>query len=279
MTAKLWLEFSRHASSTILRVRRQEVPWRVLRGFPNAGGETLAHLNNISGGVLDRDDLEMRIEVGRGAWAQITSTGATRIYRSRSAAHGGRSRTEVEIGEDGFLEYLPDALIPYGGSRYEQSTRIRLAAGATLVWWEIVAPGREAAGEVFRYARLASHLEIRSDRGPLLEERWELAPGAHPLDSAARLGPFRHFASLYLCRAGAGDGFWGGLEADLGRLAGEQSLENELLWGASSLCADGIALRGLAKNGRLLARSLTAIWQAAKPALCGRVATPPRKIY
>jgi urease accessory protein len=279
MTAKLWLEFSRSSTATLLRVRRQEVPWRVLRGFPNASGETLAHLNNISGGVLDRDDLEMRIEVNRGARAQITSTGATRIYRSRSAAPGGRSRTEVEIGADGFLEYLPDALIPYAGSRYEQSTRIRLGPGATLVWWEIVSPGREAAGEVFRYARLASRLEILTRHGPLLEERWDLSPTAHPLDSAARLGPFRHFASLYLCREGAPDALWRGLEADLGRLAAGQSAENELLWGASSLCADGVALRGVARNGRLLARSLTAIWEAAKPALCGRVATPPRKIY
>ena len=279
MAAKLWLEFSRDASATRLRVRRQEVPWRVLRGFPNAARETLAHLNNISGGVLDRDDLEMRVDVGRGAWAQITSTGATRIYRSRSAAYCGRSRNEVEIGEDGFLEYLPDALIPYGGSRYEQSTRIRLARGAALVWWEVVSPGREAAGEVFRYARLASRLEIRSDHGPLLEEHWELAPDVQSLDSAVRLGPFRHFASLYLCRAGAGIELWRDLEASLSRLAAEHSVENELLWGASSLRADGVALRGVARNGRLLARSLTAIWQAAKPALCGRVAMPPRKIY
>jgi urease accessory protein len=112
-----------------------------------------------------------------------------------------------------------------------------------------------------------------------LEERWELAPDVHPLDSVTRLGPFGHFASLYLCRAGAAEGFWRDFEANLSRLAGEQSAGNELLWGASSLRADGVVLRGVAKNGRLLARSLTAIWEAAKPALCGRVATPPRKIY
>src|SRR5689334_8087442 len=112
MAARLWLEFSRSGSATRLHVRRQEVPWRVLRGFPNASGETLAHLNNVSGGVLDRDDLEIRIEVQQGARAQITSTGATRIYRSRSAVHCARSRADVEVGENAFLEYLPDALIP-----------------------------------------------------------------------------------------------------------------------------------------------------------------------
>src|SRR5947209_5715925 len=152
MSAKLWLDFS-----TTLRVERQEIPWRVVRGFPNAAGETLAHLNNISGGILDTDDLELRIVVQPGALAQITSTGATRIYRSRAPERQARTLVEVDIGDGGFLEYVPDALIPYGGSRYQQTTRIRLARGASLIWWEIVSPGREASGEVFQYEQLGSH--------------------------------------------------------------------------------------------------------------------------
>jgi urease accessory protein len=269
MASRLWLDFSTH-----LRVERQEIPWRVVRGFANAGGETLAHLNNISGGILDTDDLELRIAVQPGARAQITSTGATRIYRSRATGRQARSRIEVDIGEGGFLEYLPDALIPYGGSRYRQTTHIRLARGSSLIWWEMVSPGREAAGEVFRYAELASHMEIVSDGRPILEEIWSLAPALGALDSAARLGPFRHFASLYLCQAGAAR-----IEPEMARLAGEYSVAGELLWGAGSLRADGVVLRGLARNGRLLARSLTSLWEAAKLSLCGRVATPPRKIY
>jgi urease accessory protein len=274
MPAHLWLDFSRDGAATRLRVERQEIPWRVVRGFPNAGGETLAHLNNISGGILDTDDLELRIAVQASARAQVTSTGATRIYRSRSPERQARSRIEVDVAEGGFLEYLPDALIPYGGSRYRQTTRIRLQRGASLFWWEIVSPGREAAGEVFRYHHLGSHLEISSDGKPLLEEVWDLAPALHPLDSAVRLGPFRHFASLYLCQAGAAR-----LEPELARLAEEQSTPGELLWGAGSLRSDGVVLRGVGKNGRLLGRSLTALWEAAKLSLCGRVATPPRKIY
>jgi urease accessory protein len=269
MASRLWLDFS-----TRLRVECQEIPWRVVRGFPNASGETLAHLNNISGGILDTDDLELRIVVQPGARAQITSTGATRIYRSRAPERQARSRVEVEVGEGGFLEYVPDALIPYGGSRFEQSTRIRLARGASLIWWEIIAPGREAAGEVFRYHRLGSRLEIVSDGRPILEEIWNLTPASCAPDATARLGPFRHFASLYLCGPDAAH-----LEPAMASLAEQHSAANELLWGASSLRSGGVILRGLARNGRVLQRSLAAIWEAAKPAFCGRVATPPRKIY
>src|SRR6476469_7871805 len=122
--AKLWLDFSCDGAETRLRVERQELPWRVVRGFPNAAGETLAPLNNISAGILDTDELELRIVVQPGALAQITSTGATRIYRSRRPEHQARCRVEVDVGEGGFLEYVPDALIPYAGSRYQQTTRI-----------------------------------------------------------------------------------------------------------------------------------------------------------
>jgi len=269
MAARLWLDFSTH-----LRVERQEIPWRVVRGFPNTSGETLAHLHNVSGGILDSDDLELRIVVRPGARAQVTSTGATRIYRSRAAGRQARSRIQVEVGDGGYLEWLPDALIPYGGSRYQQNTRIQLAYGASLIWWEIVSPGREAAGEVFRYQQFASHLEILCDGCPVAEEIWNLEPARYPLDSAARLGPFRYFASLYLCGPGAAR-----LEPEMARVAEQHSAASELLWGASSLRSDGVVLRGLARNGRILARSLTVIWQTAKLALCGRVATPPRKIY
>ena len=274
MPAKLWLDFSRDGATTRLRVERQEIPWRVVRGFPNASGETLAHLNNISGrhSGYRRPGITHR---GAGVGARADHVHGRHAHLSQPlAGTAGPQPDRSRCREGGFLEYLPDALIPYGGSRYGQTTRIRLARGASLIWWEIVSPGREAAGEVFRYHRLASHLEISSDGQPLLEEVWDLAPALRPLDSAVRLGPFRHFASLYLCQAGAAR-----LEPEMARLAEEQSTPDELLWGAGSLRSDGVVLRGVAKNGRLLARSLTALWEAAKLSLCGRVAMPPRKIY
>ena len=56
----------------------------------------------------------------------------------------------VTVGEGGYFEYLPDQLIPFAGSRFEQATRIELASHAALIWWDIIAPGRDASGEVFR---------------------------------------------------------------------------------------------------------------------------------
>src|SRR5579864_1386182 len=176
MAALLSLRFEDSAGQTILRLRHQQPPWRVIRAFPNPAGETLAHLHNVSGGILDNDDLRLQLEIGPDARAQVTTTGATRIYRSRSAGAVSRQRTEVTIAERGLLEYLPDALIPYGRSRFEQSTTIDLSHQATLFWWETTAPGREAAGEVFDYHALNSSLDLRVQGQSVAFERYCIEP-------------------------------------------------------------------------------------------------------
>jgi len=277
-SAKLHLSFERGPSAaTILRVKQQEPPWRVVRGFPNTSSETLAHIHNVSGGILAGDNLEWRVDVAAGAQGQVTSTGASRIYRSRSGETAVQ-RAGVTLGEGGYLEYLPDQLIPFAGSRFEQTTRVEMSRGASLIWWDLVAPGREAAGEVFHYDSLASFFELTADGEPVAIERWKVAPSVRALDSPARLGPFRYFASCYVCRAGEPGVYWRTLESQLQSLAGQLECP-DVLWGITSLRAHGLMIRGAAKSGRPLSAGLVEFWKAAKWYLCGRVATLPRKIH
>src|SRR5580700_469732 len=188
--------------ATILRVKQQQPPWRVVRGFRTPSGETLAHVHNLSGGILDTDSLSWHVDVGPRAQAQITSTGATRVYRSRSPKRRASQSIHMRIAADAYLEYLPDQLIPFAGSRFDQTTRVEIERGGSLVWWDRVAPGREASDEIFRFDSLTSDFELIADGQPIAIERWTLAPLEQRLDSVARLGAFRHFASCYVCRAG-----------------------------------------------------------------------------
>jgi urease accessory protein len=276
--AELHLSFERATSgSTIVRVKRQEPPWRVVRGFPTPSGETLAHIHNLSGGILDTDSLACRIELGEYAQAQVTTTGATRVYRSRSACRTAAQHCEVELREGSYLEYVPDQLIPYAGSRFEQMISIKLSRSASFMWWERVAPGREASGEVFQFESLASSLSVIADGRPVATERWTLAPLVRPLDSVARLGPFLHFASCYICRAGEPAAYWRGLESELQKTTGKES-NADILWGVTCLQAHGLVIRGVSTSGRLLRDGWVEVWKAAKWLFCGRAAVPPRKI-
>lgn len=278
-SSNLHLSFEANdTGATILRVKQQQPPWRVLRGFPTASGETLAHVHNLSGGILDSDSLSWQVDVGPRAQAQVTSTGATRLYRSRTPDCVASQRTHVTIASNAYLEYLPDQLIPFAGSRFKQTARVELGAGASLIWWDRVAPGREASGEVFRFDSLASHFEIIACGQPIAIERWTLTPRKERLDSIARLGPFRHFASCYVCRAGEPPAYWKTFETQM-QIIADQLSGADILWGVTSLRAHGLVIRGVAIGGRALASGLVEFWKAAKWILCGRVATLPRKVH
>jgi urease accessory protein len=277
--ARLWLRFEDCRGETVVRLKQQQPPWRVIRAFQTSSGEALTHLNNVSGGVLDIDNLRLRVDVGPHARAQITTTGSTRLYRSRSAGAISRQQTEVTVGEGGLLEYLPDPVIPYAHSRFRQSATIQLADSSTLFWWETIAPGREASGEVFAYHGLSSSLEIHAGGQPLAIERFAIEPALRDPRSAARLGSFRYFSSFYICQTGRDMESWLDLESQLGDLAGELSRPGELLWGVSALTASGVVVRGVAVKGRDLTCNLAKFWSVAKWALCGRAAATPRKSY
>lgn len=278
--ASLALDFARDASTgrTVLSASVQEPPLRVVRAFALDDGSALAHLHNVSGGLLGGDRLSLAVRVGAGASVQLTTTGGTRIYRPRKSAPPTTQTNEIHVGENALLEYVPDAIIPYAGARFEQRTRISLAAGAGLFWWEVIAPGREASGEVFAYERIEMRTDIAACGRLIAAENIRLDPHGAPLGSIARLGEYRYWATFYICRAGLDFALWLSAEEHLREAARDLSRTREALWGVSTLLADGLVIRGLAVRGRDTLGGLDALWNQAKLRLYGRPSVPPRKV-
>ena len=277
----LRLRFERAAGAprTILNTCEQRPPLQVVRAFPSGEGAALAHLHNLSGGVLGGDLLELSVEVSDGACAQLTSTGATRLYRCRPGARAAVQRQCFRVGHGALLEYLPDELIPFAGALYRQETVIELSDGAGLFWWEVVAPGRTARGELFEYDSLLFKLDLTARGLPLVRERVALDPARRPLQSTARLGPYLYFATFYVCRVGVPEPRWLELEAELAELARSLSSNGSILWGVSTLPAHGLVVRALSVKGRDIPRGLLDFWRASKSALYGEAIVPPRKVY
>ncbi len=275
MEGRLRLRFDHDGESTALRVIRQDPPWKVMRGFTTATGECLAHLNNVSGGVLGGDRLELEIEVAPCAQAQITTTGATRIYAPRAGAEDSLCSTAIHLRADALLEYLPDHLIPFRGARAEQKTHITMDQGASLFWWEVLAPGRIAHGECFEYECLRVASEIWAGGIPILIDRMRLEPGRRSLRSPARFGHHNFLVTFVIAQVGRPQSVWRELETELATLVKTDAV----VWGISALPAHGILVRGLSDSGLTIAPALHAFWTAAKLLLCGRSVTLPRKTY
>jgi urease accessory protein len=98
------------------------------------------------------------------------------------------------------------------------------------------------------------------------------------MSSAARMGAYHTWATFYICRAGMDASCWNELETELREIASAFGEQRESLWGVSTLTAHGVAVRCLARNGRVVLPALHVLWDAAKRRLYGRRAVPPRKM-
>lgn len=274
------LEFRRDSASgrTILFRCARTPPLQVVRGFEREDGSVLAHLHNVSGGVLGGDRLFLRARVGRGAEAQLTTTGSTRIYRPRANARSAIQINEIFVDDGGLIEYAPDSIIPFAGARFSQRTVIQLAHGAGLFWWEIVAPGRHARGELFQYKRLELMTEVATAGRRIAAERIRIEPARADPRSVGRLADYPYLASFYICRVGVETGLWKASEEHLRQLSATVTRPGEIVWGISRLVADGLLVRCLARHGRDAHSGLQAFWREAKLLLYGREPIPPRKI-
>ncbi|HEX6280632.1 MAG TPA: urease accessory protein UreD [Nitrososphaera sp.] len=102
-----------------------------------------------SGGILQGDRYRMDITLRNHAFAHITTQGATRIYRMEK--NYATQIVNIDVGEDCYFEYIPDQVIPYRDSRFYQEANLSVRDNATLLYSEIITPGRVASGEHFDY--------------------------------------------------------------------------------------------------------------------------------
>jgi len=233
---------------------RQDPPWKVIRAFG-----PLVHLHNVSGGILAGDRLSLQVDAL--ATMILTTTGATRLYRHRPGAEDSEQCMNFSVGEGAMLEYLPDTLIPFAGSRHSQRTRFSLGRDATLLWWEVL-----ACTFAFERLRISSAIDICGK--PALREDFVLEPSKRPLTSLARMGNSTHLSSFNVFSEGRTNAFWSRMADELRKIAPER-------WGVT-VGIGGVVARALGRN---CAGDLAALRNAASLLLTGKPATPPRKVY
>jgi len=178
------LDVARVGPRSVVRTAYATSPLRWLTPR-NHGDAAWVYASSHGGGLVGGDALQVRIGVGAGASAFVSSQASTKVYRSHQ-----RSSTELEaiVGPEGHLVLWPDAIVCYAGSTFRQTQRVELAAGASLLLVDTVSSGRRASGERWRFAEYENRLTVRcGDRLVLLDStRLSSAEG----DLAARMGRF-----------------------------------------------------------------------------------------
>ncbi|MEO7910772.1 MAG: urease accessory protein UreD [Roseiflexaceae bacterium] len=160
---------------------------------PDEPALTLVHL----GGILAGDHYDLRIALGDGAGARVTTAAATQVYRMPQGE--ATQAIQLQLGAGSHLEWLPEPTILFGGARFTQTISVTLASGARLALLDVLVPGRLARGEVYQFERYTTRLEARDAAGRLLlAERALLEPRRHDLTAPGLLGTTPVLGSLYI---------------------------------------------------------------------------------
>ena len=194
------LELQRNNGKTILTKQFSQVPLYIQRAlYPEDFIPEMAYLYVISpsGGILQGDRYRINISLKNKAIAHMTTQGATRIYSMNS--NYSSQILNITIDENCYLEYIPDQIIPYKSSRYYQKVNLNVHDNATLIYSEILTPGRVAMKESFEYdiCYLRIHCKNQDNKIRFLENT-KVEPKKQRLKSFGILGEYNTVGTVYV---------------------------------------------------------------------------------
>jgi urease accessory protein len=255
--AELSLGFERTGERTVLARKRHDGPLVVQKALYPEGGEVChAIVVHPPAGIAGGDELLLDVESKNGAFAQLTTPGAGKWYRSAGAWAAQRLSFDVE----GALEWLPQETIVFDGARADLSTEVRLAGDARYIGWEILCLGRSGSGERFSRGTIRLSTRISRDKKPIWLERGLIEGGGKLMRSPAGLGG--HPVCGTFVAAGP----------QIGKMRPAAGIEPLAVTQLPGLLVG----RYLGDSSEQAKRAFAALWAALRPRLLGREAREPR---
>lgn len=148
----LMFEKDYSSGNTVIKEQYSRVPLLVQRAMyleESLPAMAYVYIVSPSGGILQGDRYLIDIKLGNNTNAHVTTQGATRIYKMET--HYASQIINIEVKEGGYFEYIPDQIIPFRNSRFYQEVILNIHNNATMIYSEVIVPGRVASGEAFEY--------------------------------------------------------------------------------------------------------------------------------
>ena len=185
---------------TVITKQFSQVPLQIQRAvYPENSLPGMAYLYIISpsGGILQGDRYKTDIIMKNNAVSHITTQGATRIYSMNS--NSASQMVNITLDENCYLEYIPDQIIPYQNSRYYQKVNLNIHDDATLIYSEVLTPGRIAMNESFDYdiCYLRTYCKNQNNRFRCLENM-KIEPKKYDMKTRGVLGKYNIVGTVYV---------------------------------------------------------------------------------
>ncbi|AMV40063.1 urease accessory protein UreD [Planctomyces sp. SH-PL62] len=271
--ALLRLRFERRGGRSILAFMERRAPLLVQKAlYCDEGMPDLPVVFIISnaGGILQGDRYTMDFAVGPGACGHVTTQAATKIHEM-DANHALQTQ-ELTLDEGSYLEYIPEAAIPFAHSRFLTRTKVRIAPSATLLYAETLMGGRKyyRDGERYRFDLFSSTVAAERPTGEsLFVEKFRVEPARSPVFRPGVMDDFDVFGNVLLLTppaiadavAARAVSAWNKAE---GWAAGVGRLPN----GA------GLVYKVVGKETSLVRARIREFWSIVRPEVAGRPVPP-----
>ena len=273
-TGFLRLGFERRGDHTILAELDRRAPYMAQRVlYPDSGLPDQAWLFMIttSGCVLQGDRLALDVTLAPGARAHLTTQSATKVH-SMDANFAVQTQS-IALADGAYLEFLPEPLIPHRRARFLSDTRITIAPTATLLYAEIVQPGRKHhhPDECFGATLLSlATAAARPDGTPLFSEKLVIEPLRNPMRQTGVMDGFEVFGNVVLCTPP------GHAEHVHARIGAAVDLEQGVAFGACRLPNDaGLVFKVLGRETAQVRAKVREFWEVARREITGAAIPAP----
>jgi urease accessory protein len=196
----LRMEYEPQRQRTVAKEQYSKVPLftqRVLYLEESLPSMAYLYIISPSGGILQGDRYRMDITLANNAFLHLTTQGATRIYRMDK--NYATQLVHINVGEGCYFEYIPDQIIPYRNSRFYQNVLLNVHDNSTLIYSEMLVPGRVGSGESFEYDICYLKTNAKNQNGNLrFIDTAILEPKKRNLKNFGVLEGFDVFGTVYL---------------------------------------------------------------------------------
>lgn len=158
---QLQLSFRYHRGKTQMSDKYQQPPLRASHTLyvDDDSSKATVYLVETSGGLVSGDLNSYHITLEKNAQVNLIPQSATKVYPALEDQHS-RQEITIELAEEACLRWFPETTIPFQDANFRSKIKINLTESSTLLFGEILSPGREKSGEVFQFKRWQSLFEV-----------------------------------------------------------------------------------------------------------------------
>ena len=162
------------------------------------------YIMESSGGMVAGDRNDITVKLAPDSSVRLVQQSALKIYPSHTGDICVQT-INVDLGQRARLEWMPEVIIPFVDAKFRNDTTLRLARDSSVLWGEIIAPGREKRGEVFNYQSFHTNFKIIVEDELIAFDSLHFSPTETALGGVGVLEGAMYIGSIWLVSPKAAD--------------------------------------------------------------------------